>query len=58
MRSGPATEPRGQHPGPAGWRAAASAAVSAGFVLTAETGREKGEINIHKCCVLSTRMPI
>lgn len=41
MRSEPATEQQDQHPGPAEWKAGASAVVSVKFVLTAETGREK-----------------
>lgn len=41
MRSEPATEPQDQHPGPAEWKAGASAVVSVKSVLTAETGREK-----------------
>lgn len=58
MRSEPAAEPPAQHPGPAGWKAGASAAVSVRSVLAAETGREKGKININRCRVLSTRMLI
>lgn len=40
MRSEPAAEQQDQHPGPAEWRAEASAVVSVRSVLTAETGRE------------------